>query len=115
MTGARLLIPPTGFGRRSHSVGCANSVERVLQPFVTHGQGVLTNRGGAVVDSDGTVLSMLHVHGADGVDVDIGLAPRWKGTLYGPPHWRQRLLWKLLSAIELRKQCRLLVPFLLRG
>ena len=26
--------------------------------------------------------------------------------------WRQRLLWKLLSAIELRKQCRLLVPFL---
>jgi hypothetical protein len=26
--------------------------------------------------------------------------------------WRQRLLLKLLSAIELRKQCRLLVPFL---
>ena len=29
-----------------------------------------------MVDGDGTVLSMLHVHGADGVDVDIGLAPR---------------------------------------
>jgi len=26
--------------------------------------------------------------------------------------WRQRLLLKLLSPIELRKQCRLLVPFL---
>jgi len=126
-----------------------------------------SDRGGAVVHGDGTVLSMLHVHGADGVDVDIGLAPRWKGTLYGPPLaatlaleaafcnrapqampppgalssarltyvalmewvwisasrrdgrvpcmvrlWRQRLLWKLLSATELRKQCRLLVPFL---
>ena len=31
----------------------------------------------------------------------------------GPRHLgRQRLLWKLLSATELRKQCRLLVPFL---
>ena len=38
-----------------------------------------------MIDGDGTVLSMLHVHGADGVDVDIGLAPNWKGTLYGPP------------------------------
>ena len=38
-----------------------------------------------MIDGDGTVLSMLHVHGADGVDVDIGLAPSWKGTLCGTP------------------------------
>lgn len=28
---------------------------------------------------------MLHVRGADGVDMDIGLAPNGKGTLYGTP------------------------------
>jgi hypothetical protein len=38
-----------------------------------------------VVVGDGAVLSMLHVRGADGVDVGIGLAPSWKGTLYGTP------------------------------
>ena len=30
-------------------------------------------------------LYMLHVRGADGMDMDIGLAPIGKGTLYGPP------------------------------
>ena len=44
-----------------------------------------SDRGGAVDGGDGAVLSMLHGHGADGVDMDIGLAPSWKGTLYGPP------------------------------
>ena len=44
-----------------------------------------SDRGGAVDRGDGAVLSMLHGHGADGVDMDIGLAPSWKGTLYGPP------------------------------
>ena len=44
-----------------------------------------SDRGGAVDGGDGAVLSMLHGHDADGVDVDIGLAPSWKGTLYGPP------------------------------
>ena len=34
------------------------------------------------------------------------------GATAGAHLGRQRLLWKLLSAIELRKQCRLLVPFL---
>ena len=29
--------------------------------------------------------------------------------------WQQRLQLKVLSLIKLRKQCRLLVPFLLRG
>ena len=44
-----------------------------------------SDRGGAVDGGDGAVLSMLHGHGADGVDMDIGLAPSWKGTLYGTP------------------------------
>ena len=44
-----------------------------------------SDRGGAVDGGDGAVLSMLHWHGADGVDMDIGLAPSWKGTLYGTP------------------------------
>ena len=58
----------------------------VLDKMAPHSAMLLhSDRGGAVVGGDGTVLSMLHVHGADGVDVDIGLAPRWKGTLYGPP------------------------------
>jgi hypothetical protein len=26
-----------------------------------------------------------NLHGADGMGVDIGLAPSWKGTLYGTP------------------------------
>ena len=30
-------------------------------------------------------LCMLHVRGADGMNMDIGLAPIGKGTLYGPP------------------------------
>ena len=33
----------------------------------------------------GAVLHMLHVRGADGMDVDIGLAPIAKDTLYVPP------------------------------
>ena len=44
-----------------------------------------SDRGGAVDGGDGAVLSMLQGHGADGVDMDIGLAPSWKGTLYGTP------------------------------
>ena len=44
-----------------------------------------SDRGGAVDGGDGAVLNMLHGHGADGVDMDIGLAPSWKGSLYVPP------------------------------
>jgi len=33
----------------------------------------------------GAEFCMLHVRGADGVDVDIGLAPNGKGTLFGTP------------------------------
>ena len=54
----------------------------VLDKMAPHSAMLLhSDRGGAVVGGDGTVLSMLHVHGADGVDVDIGLAPSWKGSL----------------------------------
>ena len=43
--------------------------------------------------------------------MDIGLAPSWKGTLYGTP-LAATLAVELFSLIKLRKQCRLLVPFL---
>ena len=70
-----------------------------------------SHRGGAVVVGDGAVLSMLHVRGADGVDVGIGLAPSWKGTLYGTP-LMATLAVEAAFCNELRKQCRHLVPFL---
>ena len=35
-----------------------------------------SDRGGAVDGEDGAVLSMLHGHGADGVDMDIAYRPR---------------------------------------
>ena len=58
----------------------------VLDKMAPHSAMLLhSDRGGEVVGGDGAVLSMLHGHGADGVDMDIGLAPSWKGTLYGTP------------------------------
>ena len=54
---------------------------------------------------------MLHVRGADGVDVGIGLAPSWKGTLYGTP-LMATLAVEAAFCNELRKQCSHLVPFL---
>ena len=54
---------------------------------------------------------MLHVRGTDGVDVGIGLAPSWKGTLYGTP-LMATLAVEAAFCNELRKQCRHLVPFL---
>ena len=58
----------------------------VLDKMAPHSAMLLhSDRGGAVDGGDGAVLSMLQGHGADGVDMDIGLAPSWKGTLYVPP------------------------------
>ena len=52
-----------------------------------------------------------NLHGADGMGVDIGLAPSWKGTLYGTP-LMATLVVEAAFCNELRKQCRHLVPFL---
>ena len=52
----------------------SGAVDKMAQHSALH-----SHRGGAVVVGDGAVLSMLHVRGADGVDVGIGLAPSWKG------------------------------------
>ena len=87
-------ITPTpaekGFARLSEALASPAVVNNdvlwarcgVLDKMAPHSAMLLhSDRGGAVVGGDGTVLSMLHVHGADGVDVDIGLAPSWKGSL----------------------------------
>ena len=52
-----------------------------------------------------------NLHGADGMGVDIGLAPSWKGTLYGTP-LMATLVVEAAFCNELRKQCSHLVPFL---
>ena len=84
----------------------SGAVDKMAQHSALH-----SHRGGAVVVGDGAVLSMLHVRGADGVDVGIGLAPSWKGTLYGTP-LMATLAVEAAFCNELRKQCSHLVPFL---
>jgi hypothetical protein len=44
--------------------------------------------------------------------VDIGLAPNWKGTLYGPPLAATLALSLLSAESSASNACRLLVPFL---
>ena len=86
----------------------SGAVDKMAQHSALHTH---SHRGGAVVVGDGAVLSMLHVRGADGVDVGIGLAPSWKGTLYGTP-LMATLAVEAAFCNELRKQCSHLVPFL---